>query len=112
MTFEQLKQLPKEEFLKLEGATEELYNALQDSIPGYITITHQDRGDKHYGWTSGFGEGLSLRIDNSDRWYVTSVIQKIDWESNTFTTLNSTYNFSFKPTQAHESEEGVSNSSN
>lgn len=96
MTVRELKEMPKEKFLSLNGTSEELYNALQNSKEGWIKISRIGDGNGESGYTYAFGEGLSCRIDNVDRWYITSVIQSIDWENHTFKTLNSVYNFEYK----------------
>lgn len=103
MDVKTLKELSKEEFLKLTGATEELYEELQNSLEGEITITkisdndgYLRKGQSHWGYTYAFAEGLSLRLYGNYCNYYTSNIQKIDWENNEFTTLNSKYKFNFK----------------
>lgn len=103
MTIQELKKLSKEEFLKLEGATEELYQSLQNAKSGYIEIRKENSGAGDRGYTQAFGEGISLRIDNLSTWYMTSIIQKIDWENNYFTTLNSKYYFKFTEDEKKES---------
>lgn len=74
-----------------------IYEAIQKSKEGYLRITRLSPSPKEpeEGWSFVFGEGLSLHLDRPDRWYSTSVIQKIDWEAGTFTTLNSVYKFEF-----------------
>jgi hypothetical protein len=104
MTIEELKEMPKEKFLSLSGTSEELYNSLQNSKEGWISISRVGDGKGESGYTHAFGEGLSCRIDNIDRWYVTSVIQSIDWENHTFKTLNSVYNFEYKDMNQIEKE--------
>lgn len=104
MRIDLLKKMSKEEFLSLEGATEELYNNLHNAKDGWISISRIGDGAGESGYTSTFGEGLSCRIDNIDRWYVTSVIQSIDWENHTFKTLNSVYNFEYKDMNQIEKE--------
>lgn len=96
MTIKELKEMSKEKFLSLNGMSEELYNALQNSKEGWIKISRIGDGNGESGYTHAFGEGLSCRIDNVDRWYITSVIQSIDWKNHTFKTLNSVYNFEYK----------------
>lgn len=96
MTISELKKLSKEEFLAHEGLTEEIYEALQKSKEGWIKISRTTDGAGDQGFTSAFGEGISCKISNPQTWYVTSVIQSIDWENHTFKTLNSVYNFKFK----------------
>jgi len=104
MTIKELKRIPKEKFLSINGMTEEIYNALQNSKEGWISISRVGDGAGEKGMTSAFGEGISCRIDNLDRWYITSVIQSINWENHTFKTLNSTYNFEFKDRDQLEDE--------
>jgi len=104
MTISELKKLSKEEFLDYTGLTEEIYEALQKSKEGWIKISRITDGAGDQGFTSAFGEGISCRLSNHDTWYVTSVIQNIDWENHTFKTLNSTYNFEFKDTETLEKE--------
>lgn len=104
MTVKELKEMPKEKFLFLNGMSEELYNALQNSKEGWIKISRIGDGNGESGYTYAFGEGLSCRIDNVDRWYITSVIQSIDWENHTFKTLNSVYNFEYKDRNQIETE--------
>ena len=104
MTISELKKLSKEEFLTHEGLTEEIYEALQKSKEGWIKISRTTDGAGDQGFTSAFGEGISCKISNPSTWYVTSVIQSIDWENHTFKTLNSIYNFEFKDTETLEKE--------
>ncbi len=103
MDVKTLKGLSKEEFLKLKGSTEKLYEDLQNSLEGEITITkisdndgYLTEGQSICGETYAFSEGLSLRLYNRYCNYYTSNIQHIDWENNEFTTLNSKYKFYFK----------------
>lgn len=95
------RELSEADFI-LSGGTSETYRALQDSKIGFISITkvsdnpgYLDKSQSEYGVTSAFGESLSLYISGDDRWFRTSVIQKIDWDKGEFTTLNSTYSFKF-----------------
>lgn len=104
MTVRELKEMPKEKFLSLNGTSEELYNALQKSKEGWIKISRVGDGKGESGYTYAFGEGLSCRIDNVDRWYITSIIQSINWEDHTFKTLNSVYNFEYKDRNQIETE--------
>ena len=104
MTISELKKLPKEEFLALPDMTEDIYEALQNSKEGWIKISRTTDGAGDQGLTSAFGEGISCKLSNPHTWYVTSVIQSIDWENHTFKTLNSTYNFEFKDTETLERE--------
>ena len=89
MTISELKKLSKEEFLTHEGLTEEIYEALQKSKEGWIKISRTTDGAGDQGFTPAFGEGISCKISNPSTWYITSVIQSIDWENHTFKTLNS-----------------------
>ena len=92
-----LKKLSKEEFLKLPGASEELYNNLHKSKSGFINI-NRITGDSYSikGYTEAFGEGIALFVENPSRWWQTSNITHINWEEGWFDTLNSRYNFTFK----------------
>lgn len=112
MQIKELKKLSKEEFLKLEGATEELYNALQSSKEGNIKIWKEDDPSftPQFGFTYAFGEGISVNMSNFKYWYRTSVIQNINWEEGYFDTLNSRYNFTFEEYDA-ERENSDSNES-
>lgn len=96
---------PLEEFLKdYPTLNETLYEAIRNSKQGYITITKVSdnignflqKGDTYRGATKAFGEGISCYISTPDDWYCTSIIQHIDWENNTFTTLNSEYRFTLQ----------------
>jgi len=104
MTFSDLRKMTKQEFLSLSGMTEEIYNSLQNSKQGWIKISRIGDGKGDSGYTYAFGEGISCKISNPESWYITSVIQSIDWENHTFKTLNSTYNFEFKDTETLEKE--------
>lgn len=102
MSIKDLKNLSLEEFLKLEDSTEDLYIKLHNSKVGHITIQKISNNDGYlqkneyfYGLTEAFGEGLSLIIDSMKRRYMTSTIQKINWNKKEFETLNSTYKFNF-----------------
>lgn len=92
-----LKKLSKEEFLKLQGATEELYNNFHKSKSGFIKI-HRITGDPYSisGHTEAFGEGVSLHVLNNSEGCTTSNITYINWEEGWFDTLNSRYNFTFE----------------
>lgn len=108
MTIKELKKLSKEEFLKLPRTTEEIYNSLQNSKAGWINARRKGDGAGEKGITEAFGEGLPVWISNPNgNWWTTSNIQSIDWENHTFKTLNSTYDFEFKPFEqiAKEREE-------
>lgn len=104
MTISDLKKMSREEFLNQPGATDEMYEALQKSKEGWIKISRIPDRAGDYGFTSAFGEGLSCHLSNPSTWYQTSVIQSIDWENNTFKTLNSTYKFEFRDTETLEKE--------
>ena len=54
------------------------------------------------GLFSSFGEGISVRMDNIDRWYYTSIIKYINWKEGYFDTLNSRYYFTFKESKENE----------
>lgn len=99
-----LKKMSKEEFLTLPNSSEELYNALRNSKEGWIKISRVGDGEGESGYTYAFGEGISCKVSNIDRWYMTSVIQSIDWKNHTFKTLNSTYSFEFKDKDQIEEE--------
>lgn len=89
------------DFVKV-GGTLELYQAIKDSKVGYIKITkissndgYLSEGQSEEGLTAAFGEGVSLYIADVEKWYRTSVIQKIFWDKQEFTTMNSRYKFKF-----------------
>lgn len=105
MSIRELKLMPKEEFLKLPEATEELYNALQNSKEGFIYVVRERDQSPHKGHTYAFGEGVSCRMDMIDHWWCTSVIQKINWEEGYFDTLNSRYKFDFIEDKKNEKEQ-------
>lgn len=90
------KNLSKEEFMQLPGATEDLYTAVQNSKSGYIEITHATQKHFHTGYTETFGEGISCYMTSPRGWYITSIIKYINWEEGYFDTLNSRYYFTFK----------------
>lgn len=92
-----LKQLSKEEFLQLQGATEELYENLQKGKSGFIKIRRMT-GDPYSigGYTDLFAEGFSLHVENSSEWWNTSNVTYINWDKGWFDTLNSRYNFIFE----------------
>ena len=103
MTPKQIKELSKEDFMKLDGASEQLYNNLQKAKSGFIRVEKISKnkgaiatGDVYEGHTDTFGEGVSLII--GDRFYTfkSSVIVKINKTKSTFKTLNSTYKYQFK----------------
>lgn len=96
MGIKKFKQMSKEEFMQQNGATEEIYEALHNSKEGYIEIWKEDESVREHGYTHAFGEGLSVRMDNISRWYITSVIKYINWDKGYFDTLNSRYYFKFK----------------
>lgn len=103
MTPKQIKELSKEDFMKLDGASEQLYNNLQKAKSGFIRVEKISKnkgviatGDVYEGHTDTFGEGVSLII--GDRFYTfkSSVIVKINKTKSTFKTLNSTYKYQFQ----------------
>ena len=89
-----LKQLSKEEFLQLQGATEELYESVQKGKSGFIRI-NRTTGDPYSigGYTKLFAEGLSLHVSNDSEWWSTSNVTYINLDEGWFDTLNSRYNF-------------------
>ena len=105
ISIRELKQFPKEEFLKLTSCNEDLYNALQNSKEGFITVTRESDGRVEQGHTWAFGEGISCRMDNTSTWWCTSVIKKINWEEGYFDTLNSRYRFKFIEDKKKEKNE-------
>lgn len=94
MTIDEIRALSKEEFEEFTHSPD-LYEPVRNSKSGWITIKHSKYLEEHSGYTDAFGEGLSLRISNRYEWYVTSVIQKINWEEAYFTTMKSKYFFEF-----------------
>lgn len=77
-----------------------LYQELKKSREGYMRIQRElpTPDGPHDGWTYAFCKGIALFIDNLECYYHTSVVQEINWEtetSGTFTTLNSRYRFEF-----------------
>ena len=103
MTPKQIKELSKEDFMKLDGASEQLYNNLQKAKSGFIRVEKISKnkgaiatGDVYEGHTDTFGEGVSLII--GDRFYTfkSSVIVKINKTKSTFKTLNSIYKYQFQ----------------
>ena len=92
-----LKQLSKEEFLQLHGATEELYESIQKSKSGFIRIK-RTTGDPYSigGYTELFAEGLSLFVSNNSEWLNIPNVTYINWDKGWFDTLNSRYNFIFE----------------
>ena len=97
------KHQTKEEFIKQNGEDKlYIWELLQNAKEGDISITkisanvgYLGKNDTERGFTPAFGEGLSCYIDKPDSYYYTSIIQSIDWENNTFKTINSTYKFKF-----------------
>ena len=90
------------DFVKV-GGSPELYRAIKNSKVGYIKITkissndgYLSEGESEEGITAAFGEGVSLYIAGVEQWYRTSVIQKINWDKQEFTTVNSRYKFKFE----------------
>ena len=104
MTRTELKKLSKEEFMKLPGATEELYVAVQNAKSGYIEVTHATQKHFHKGYTEAFGEGISCYMCTPHEWYTTSVIKNINWGEEYFDTLNSRYYFKFKEDDFKEND--------
>lgn len=103
MTVKDIKALSKEEFMKLEGAEENLYDILHRSKSGYIRVEKISKnkgaiatGDVYEGYTDAFGEGLSVYIGRLKPIFRSSTIQKIDYKRGIFKTLNSVYKFTFK----------------
>ena len=107
MTIRKLKQMTKENFLKYPDATESIYLALQNSKEGQIEIWKEDKSVHEQGHTDAFGEGISCYLYTIDKWYITSVIRKINWDEKYFDTMNSRYYFNFKE---YDSEGENSNS--
>ena len=105
ISIRELKQMPKEEFLKLDGLTEQIYEDLHKAKEGFITVTRERDGVHQKGYTYAFGEGISCRIDNLSTWWITSVVQKINWEEGYFDTLNSRYHFKFIEDKKKEENE-------
>ena len=93
----ELKKLSKEDFFKVHGATEKLYEQVKNSKAGWISIKRQSDGVSEKGTVEAFGEGLSCVVLNPNSWWATSNIESIDWENHTFKTKNSIYDFEFKP---------------
>lgn len=93
----ELKKLSKDDFIK-ETNYPDLYDPLQNSKSGYITVDRIIPNDRRgcRGYTMAFGVGLSCHISNPSDWYTTSIITNIDWNKGEFTTLNSTYKFNFR----------------
>lgn len=98
----ELKQMPKEVFLALPEATEQLYNDLHNAKEGFIYVERERDGLKRKGHTWAFGEGVSCRMDTIDYWWCTSVVQKINWKEGYFDTLNSRYKFKFIEDEKNE----------
>lgn len=98
-----LKLMSKEEFDEKYGRDDELFDNIQHALSGHIKVTkvsdnygYLSPGEWREGKTPLFGEGIALWIcGTEDDFYHTSTIQSIDWENNTFKTLNSTYKFEF-----------------
>ena len=96
-----LKAMSLEEFAAQSGLqdAEKVYNAIQNAQQGHIKITKDGTREVHWGFTPGFCEGIGCYISNTTRWYLTSVIQKINWDEKYFITLNSKYWFEFDPVE-------------
>lgn len=99
-TLKKMREASLEE-LKLRLGDDKLadivFEALKGCKEGYMRIQRQwpSLGEKREGWTYVFTAGMPLHIDSTDKWYSTSIIEKIDWDGHTFTTLNSVYSFEF-----------------
>lgn len=105
------KQSTKEKFLEEYPERGNLWEILQNSKEGYITIEkissnagYLRKGEIESGYTPAFGEGIACWIDNKDSYYHTSNIESINWEDNTFNTLNSKYKFKFDERKNKEVE--------
>lgn len=105
------KHSTKERFLEEYPDHPNLWELLQNAKEGYIVIEkisnnsgYLRKGEVQRGYTPAFGEGLACYIDNIDSYYFTSNITSINWEDNTFNTLNSTYKFKFYENQNKETE--------
>jgi len=106
------KNQSKEEFISENGENMlPVWEALQKSKEGRISITkisdnlgYLSKGGSERGWTPAFGEGISLYIDNIDRYYYTSTIDSINWEDHTFKTRNSIYKFEFYECENQKAE--------
>ncbi len=96
MTIKELKQLSKEDFLKIPNTTEKLYSDLSNSKSGYIDIIRTKDGLVWSGYTDAFGEGLSLIINRISNFWQTSIVTEINWKNGYFNTLNSKYLFIFE----------------
>lgn len=99
-----LKAMPFNDFVvqvNLPNAAE-VYNAIQKALPGHVEIIKDGTGEMNYGYTPGFGEGCRCYIATAQQWYMTSMIQKINWEEGYFITLNSKYWFKFRPFEEAE----------
>lgn len=99
------RELTWEEFKELHCLDDSdyvIYRALGEAKEGKITITkvsdnpgYLGSGQSEWGYTNTFAVGISLFIENNDRYYHTSIIESIDWENCVFKTKNSTYTFAF-----------------
>ena len=54
MSIRELKQMPKEEFLKLSGMTEQIYKDLHKAKEGFIIVERERDGVKQKGHTYAF----------------------------------------------------------
>ena len=64
ISIRELKQFPKEEFLKFPGMTEQIYEDLHKAKEGWIKVERENDGRVERGYTYAFGEGISCRMDN------------------------------------------------
>ena len=101
-----LKLLDKDQFLEIVDS-EEIYEAVKKSKSGLIKISYLDGSNEQHGFTASFGEGIACRMSNEHEWYTTSTIKKIDWEDQTFETLNNIYKFEFQEVPIDEAHEAA-----
>lgn len=93
----------QQEFVDKLKSSAKTYDLYKHSKVGRIKITkvsdnagYLGKNESREGWVFAFGEGLGCLVESGARWFHTSVVEKIDWENNTFDTMNSTYAFEFK----------------
>lgn len=88
----------------LNKVDEYIENLFKDSPKrGKCTLTKLEgkNNDKYVlgmqrtGYCPGIKVGYGCKVENNTRWFITSVVQDIDWEKGIFHTLNSTYKFEF-----------------
>lgn len=86
------------EMYKDPAEAEKIHKAFSGSKEGYIKIRRisPEEGSPEEGWATAFGEGIPLHIDTPYRWYSTSEVISIDWESKVMRTKNSEYAFEFE----------------